>query len=82
MDRTNVALGLAAVRNLLQPDGADIELVSMLDGTALLRLDLGSAECTTTCVMPRPLLENLALQLMQPVVPGLMAVSIQDPRDP
>ena len=32
-------------------------------------------------LLPRPLLETLALQMMQPLVPGLTAVSIDDPRD-
>ena len=34
-----------------------------------------------TSVLPRPLLETIALQMMQPLVPGLSAVAIDDPRE-
>jgi hypothetical protein len=72
---------LAPLRDLLQPDGADIELVGFADGTLRLRLCLEGAECGDGCVLPRALLESLALQLIQPLVPGLGAVRIDDPRE-
>lgn len=81
IDPAIVAASLAPVRALLQPDGADIELAGTNADTALLRLRLESAECKDSCVLPRKLLETLALQLMQPGVPGLTAVSIEDPRE-
>ena len=31
--------------------------------------------------LPRPMLETIALQMMQPLVPGLSAVAIDDPRE-
>jgi hypothetical protein len=74
---------LAPVRELLQQDGADIELVSFESGAAHLRLllaDDGPCE-GDVCVIPRTLLEPLALQMMQPLVPGLVSVAIQDPRE-
>jgi hypothetical protein len=81
IDASTAATGLAPVRELLQPDGADIELVGVDGGTVRLRLSLENAECTDTCVMPRPMIEMLALQLMQPLVPGLTAVVVDDPRE-
>lgn len=81
IDASTATSGLAPVRELLQPDGADIELVGVDGGTARLRLRLENAECTDTCVMPRPMIEMLALQMMQPLVPGLTAVVVEDPRE-
>lgn len=81
IDPEIVAASLAPVRDLLRPDGADIEFVDVDEDVALLRLMLESAQCTDVCVMPRKLLETLALQMMQPQVPGLAAVSIKDPRE-
>ena len=72
---------LAQVRELLEPDGADIELARVEGGTARLRLRLENAECADSCVLPRAMLEVLALQMMQPLVPGLTAVAIDDPRE-
>ena len=81
IDAAKIADSLAPVRELLQPDGADIEFIGIEGKTALLRLRLESAECQTLCVMPRNLLEQLAKQIMQSRVPGLAAVSIEDPRE-
>jgi hypothetical protein len=77
----DASTGLAPVRELLQPDGADVELIGVDGTTARLRLVLESVECTTNCVMPRQMIEMVALQLMQPLVPGLTAVTVEDPRD-
>jgi Fe-S cluster biogenesis protein NfuA len=76
-----VTAGLAPVREVLQSDGGDIELVGVDGATARLRLILETAGCAE-CVLPRPLLETIALQMMQPLVPGLRAVTIDDPREP
>jgi Fe-S cluster biogenesis protein NfuA len=80
IDSASVTAGLAPVREVLQSDGGDIELVGVEGGTARLRLVLESAGCAE-CVLPRPLLETIALQMMQPLVPGLSAVAIDDPRE-
>jgi Fe-S cluster biogenesis protein NfuA len=80
IDAATVTAGLAPVREVLQSDGGDIELVGVEGGTARLRLLLETAGCAE-CVLPRPLLETIALQMMQPLVPGLSAVAIDDPRE-
>jgi hypothetical protein len=81
IDPSTAMAALAPVHELLEPDGADIELVGAEGGTALLRLRLENAKCADSCVLPRAMLETLALQMMQPRVPGLTAVVIDDPRE-
>jgi len=81
IDPTAATAALAPVRELLAPDGADIELAGIAGGTARLRLRLENAECADTCVLPRAMLETLALQMMQPLVPGLTGIAIDDPRE-
>ena len=81
IDASAATAALAPVRELLEPDGADIELAGVEGGTALLKLRLENAECADTCVLPRAMLETIALQMMQPLVPGLAAVVIDDPRE-
>lgn len=73
-------MDLSPVRGILQADDADIELISHDDGTAHLRLILKTARCAE-CVLPKPMLESVALKLLQPTTPGLTAVVIDDPRE-
>ena len=80
IDTEAVTAGLAPVRAVLQSDGGDIALVGVDGDTARLRLVLDTAGCAE-CVLPRPMLETIALQMMQPLVPGLSAVAIDDPRE-
>jgi Fe-S cluster biogenesis protein NfuA len=72
--------GLAPVRSILQSDGGDIELLSVESDTVVLRLIVDDANCAE-CVLPREMLEMVALDLMKPLVPGLMNVLIEDPRE-
>ncbi len=58
IDASAATAGLAPVRELPEPDGADIELVGVEGGTALLRLRLENAACADSCVLPRALLES------------------------
>jgi hypothetical protein len=82
-DEASMRAALGPVRELLQPDGADIAFVSFEHGAARLKLILGDdGPCEgDVCVLPKSLLEPLALQLMQPLVPGLKSVAIEDPRE-
>jgi Fe-S cluster biogenesis protein NfuA len=73
-------MDLSPVRDILQADGGDIELVSHEGGTAHLRLIVTGARCAE-CVLSKPMLETVALKLLQPATPGLTAVVIDDPRD-
>lgn len=67
-------IDLTPVRDLLQADGGDIELVGMEGDTARLRLVLESAECAE-CVLPKPMLEDVATKLLG------VPVAIEDPRE-
>jgi hypothetical protein len=80
IDPAAVTAGLDPVRDVLRSDGGDIEVVGVEGDTARLRLILETAGCAD-CVLPRPMLESIALQMMQPLVPGLNAVAIDDPRE-
>ena len=80
IDAATVTAGLAPVQEMIRLDGADMELVDVDGTTANLRLVVTDASCAE-CVMPRTMLEAIALQMMQPLVPGLSAVAIDDPRE-
>jgi Fe-S cluster biogenesis protein NfuA len=77
----DVAIAVADVRALVAADGGDVVLDEVEGGTVRLRLVLETAECAE-CVMPRPFLERVALDVMRKVAPGITAVAIADPRDP
>ena len=79
-EESTVAAGLEPVREMIRLDGADLELVRVDGATAHLRLVVEDASCSE-CVMPRTMLEAIALQMMQPLVPGLSAVAVDDPRE-
>lgn len=82
LERNEVARAVESVRNLIQPDGGDFELVEVdgLTGVVRLRLLLRDAACAE-CVMPRAHLEVVALNMMKKRLPDLSAVTVDDPRD-
>jgi Fe-S cluster biogenesis protein NfuA len=67
-------IDISPVRDLIQLDGGDIEVVAVDGSTVELRLLLADAECAE-CVMPREVLEEVAAKLL-----GL-TVRIDDPRE-
>ena len=69
-----MTIDLTPVRQLLEADGGDIELLGMSGATAELRLVIAGAECAE-CVLPRPLLEDVATKLLG------VSVRIEDPRE-
>jgi hypothetical protein len=73
-------IDLTPVRDIIQADGGDIELVSVDGTTAHLRLLLVEAGCAE-CLLPRPMLEEVALKLLRPTAPDLTGVRIEDPRE-
>jgi Fe-S cluster biogenesis protein NfuA len=80
IDVATVTAGLEPVRAVLQADGGDIEVVGVDGDSVSLRLIVEGSECAE-CVLPRPMLEVVALDLMKPLVPGLAGVVIEDPRE-
>jgi hypothetical protein len=76
-----LAEGLAALQALVRADGSDLVLVGIdrARGRVDLELVIEDASCAD-CVMPRPLLEGVALDRFQGSAPWVTAVSIVDPR--
>ena len=81
INRDDIDRAVQQVRNIVAADGGDVEVTGVEAGTARLRLVLDTAECRE-CVMPRAVLEQVALDLMRPELPDLTAVQIDDPREP
>lgn len=69
-----MTIDITPVRDILQADGGDVELLSMDEGTVNLRLVIEGAECAE-CVLPRPMLEEVAAKLLG------VPVRIDDPRE-
>jgi hypothetical protein len=75
-----VTAALDEVRGLVSPDGGDVELTGVDGTTVRLRLVLETAHCIE-CVMPRPFLEHVALDVFRRNGAEADAVSIDDPRE-
>ncbi len=71
---------VAEVRELVAADGGDIRIASSDSSAVSLQLVLDTAECRE-CVMSRPFLEQVALDVMRPHLPTLATVTIIDPRE-
>ena len=82
MEQAAVAEALKEVRGLVQADGGDMELVGVdeEDGTVALRLILDGVDCHE-CVMPRPILEDIAANMLRRTVPDVQGVTVDDPRE-
>lgn len=80
IDPAAAAAALAGVRELVAADGGDIVIASVNDDELHLTLVLETAECAE-CVMPRPFLETVALDMLGAQLPGLSKVIVDDPRE-
>jgi hypothetical protein len=82
IEQDSVLTALEELRGLVRPDGADFELVTVdpAAGAVNLRLVLDDASCRE-CVMPRPILEDIATSIVRKSVPGVTHLSIDDPRE-
>jgi Fe-S cluster biogenesis protein NfuA len=80
---SDVAVAFGSVRVLVEGDGADLQLLEVepATGTVHLRLCLDGVSCLE-CVMPRPMLEEIATKMLRQKVPGVTKVHIEDPREP
>jgi Fe-S cluster biogenesis protein NfuA len=75
-----MAEALQSVRESLQADGADLEVLG-LDGTVgRVKLVVGPETCQE-CIMPRDFLEQMMLMNVQEVLPQVTRVEVEDPRD-
>lgn len=71
---------LQPLRESLQLDGADIELIGVQGGTAELTLDVSNASCAE-CVLPRESLESVVVVALRKADPRIAAARVRDPRE-
>ncbi|MCU1487988.1 MAG: Fe-S cluster biosis protein NfuA, 4Fe-4S-binding domain [Actinomycetia bacterium] len=69
-----MTVDISPVRDLIQLDGGDIEVLSDDGSSVHLRLILEDAECAE-CVMPKGVLEEVSSKLLG------VTVQIDDPRE-
>jgi len=79
--RSDIDEALDDVRPLVSADGADLILgaVDTERGEVVLRLSLDGVSCLE-CVLPPELLHTMITESMTKRVPGLVGVTIDDPR--
>jgi Fe-S cluster biogenesis protein NfuA len=80
IDAATITPALDEVRSLVQADGGDMVLTAIDGGTVQLRLVVEGASCVE-CVMPREILEQIALDVFHRAVPAVSTVTIDDPRE-
>jgi len=80
MDASTIAPGLDEIRGLVQADGADIMLVGIEGDAVRLQLVVETASCVE-CVMPRPFLEQISLDILRRGGVVVETVTIDDPRE-
>lgn len=68
------------VKELVQADGGDMVLTSVDGDTANLQLVVENSTCVE-CIMPREILEQITLDILQRGGAGIQAVAIDDPRE-
>jgi Fe-S cluster biogenesis protein NfuA len=73
-------IDIEEIRALVQPDGSDFELVKVEGDTVHLRLLVEDATCAE-CVMPKPILEEMAVGILRRSSPEVTRVEIDDPRE-
>jgi len=80
IDEAAVRDGLGEVQELVRADGGDVLLTSIDGSTVHLELVLEGANCVE-CVMPRDILEQIALDVVQRKAPDVRTLHIDDPRE-
>ncbi|HEX4531407.1 MAG TPA: hypothetical protein VIA11_18595 [Acidimicrobiia bacterium] len=80
MDETTITPALDELRGLVQADGADMTVTGVDGSTVNLQLVVETASCVE-CVMPREILEQVALNIFQRNGVAADTVVIDDPRE-
>ena len=80
IDPDTLEPALDEIRSLVQADGGDMLLTSVVDETVNLQLVIEGATCVE-CVMPREFLEQIALGMLRKQAPDVAAVTVDDPRE-
>jgi len=79
-DSAALLAAIEEVKELVQADGGDMLLASVDGGTAHLQLVVENSNCVE-CIMPREILEQITLDILQRSGAGIGAVAIDDPRE-
>ncbi len=82
MSAIDLTGAVAQLDDLVSADGACFELErwDVTTSVVRLRLVIGDAACAE-CVVPREVLETIALNRLRQAVPAVAAVTIVDPRE-
>ena len=80
IDAATIEPALDEARALVQADGGDMKLTGIDGSTLNIELILEGASCAE-CVMPREVLEQIVLDMVQQKVSAVSAVTIDDPRE-
>jgi Fe-S cluster biogenesis protein NfuA len=82
LDSETASKALEQMRNLLQADGGDMEIVDLdLETAAVkIRLLLDGARCRA-CVLPRGILQNVVAHIMNEHGVMMQSIVIEDPRE-
>lgn len=77
---TNIVALIEPLQSALNADGVDLRLTSEQGGVVRFQLTLAGANCAD-CVLPRRMLQDVVLAALQPQLPFVTAVVIDDPRE-
>jgi Fe-S cluster biogenesis protein NfuA len=77
--RARLEAGLNDVRESLQADHADLEVIGLHGTTAKVRLVLTPDTCRE-CIVSKAVLESIMLESLRDTLPEVSAVELDDPR--
>ena len=80
IDEADLAPSLQQLRDLVSADGGDVALDGVDGSTIRVRLVLENSHCVE-CVLPRPFLEQVAVDVFRRNGVDVDAVAIDDPRE-
>lgn len=75
----DVDRALAGLREGFQADGADLEVLSVEDGVARVRLVITEETCLE-CIVPGHILREVVAASVRQACPDLRRVEVEDPR--
>ena len=74
-----IAASLDDLRSGFQADGADLEVLSVHGGAAVVRL-IGTERTCWDCIVPPPMLQLIVETAIRDEFPEIRSVLIEDPR--
>ena len=77
--RAQLLAAIAVIRESLQLDGGDLDVLGFEGTTARIRLLISKDACHE-CIMPKDLLEEMILMGIRESIPEVDKVELEDPR--